>query len=373
MIRGPFVRGSGAGVQGEVHRRRATTAVAVTVASVLCFVLAACATVVAGTSPVPPPREPDRIEPNTYSQPVSAADKVALELAERLRRLDPCALMPEAVVGKYGELRRFGPEKGFDTCTAVVRRPGDRQRDLSITLDLSAPPRGEEDRAVRFGGAEIERLRVVGDSTAECTRWFALDLPVTAFVDGDPPVRTAAVHVVEHFRPGVVPETGTACEAADETHDVAVDGLRALPARPTRGPGRIRLAAADPCEVVGLFAPENLIQWSVDADPYRCDYSVLLPGGGAQTWSVRFGLEPEGAPVAGPDREGTSVAGRSIVLRRDGDLCTAATPVEDVVDTNRVAARTGGRTVPTVAVSSAGTDCSRLAPLVVELADLALT
>jgi hypothetical protein len=125
--------------------------------------------------------------------------------------------------------------------------------------------------------------------------------------------------VVEHFRSGVVPETDTACEAADDTHDVAVDGLRALPARPTSGPGRIRVAAADPCEVVGLFAPEDLIQWSVDAaDPYRCDYSVLLPGGGAQTWSVRFGLEPEWAP-------------------------------------------------------SAGTDCGRLAPLAAELADLALT
>ncbi|WP_407442334.1 hypothetical protein [Rhodococcus sp. (in: high G+C Gram-positive bacteria)] len=67
------------------------------------------------------------------------------------------------------------------------------------------------------------------------------------------------------------------------------------------------------------------------------------------------------------------MAGRSIVVRRDGDLCTAATAVEDVVDTNRVAARTGGRTVPTVVVSSPATDCGRLAPLVAELADLALT
>ena len=287
------------------------------VVAVLCVVLAACATVVAGTSPVPPPRQPDRIEPNTYSQRVSAADKVALELAERLRRLDPCGLMPEAVVADYGDVRRFGPEEGFDTCTAVLRSPGGDDGDLSVTLDLSAPPRDVADRPLRFGDNKIQRSRIVGESTAECTVRFVLDLPVTAFVDGEPPVRAATVRAVEDFPPGVAPDSQTVCEVAERTHTVAVEALRALPARPVSGPGRIRLAAADPCEIVGWFAPEDLLHWAVDTDPYSCDYSVRLPGGGAQIWTVRFVLEPDAEPVAGPGVERVTAAGRSIVVRSD--------------------------------------------------------
>lgn len=355
------------------------------VVAVSCVVLAACATVVAGTSPVPPPRQPDRIDPNTYSQRVSAADKVVLELAERLRRLDPCGLMPEAVVAHYGDVRRFGPEEGFDSCTAVLRPPGD-DGDMSITLDLSAPARDEVDRPFRFGHKEIQRSRIIGESTAECTVRFVLDLPVTAFVDSEPPAREATVRAVEDFPAGVAPDSQTVCEAAERTHKVAVEGLRALPARPVSGPGRIRLAAADPCEIVGWFAPEDLVNWAVDADPYRCDYSVRIPGGGAQTWTVRFGLEPEAEPEAGPAVDLLTAAGHSIVVRRDGDGCTVATPVEGTVDTNRVAASVdtdrvaasvdepvSGRNVPTVVVSSTDSSCGGLPTLAAELADLALT
>lgn len=347
------------------------------IAGVLLLVLAACATVVARPSPVPPPREPDRIEPNTYSQPVSAADKVVLELAERLRRLDPCGLMPEAVVAEYGDVRRFGPEEGFDTCTAVLGRGDGEDHELSITLDLSAPDPGDDDRPVRFGNNEIQRSRVIGEPTSACTGRFVLDLPVTAFVDGAPSARAATVRAVEHFPDGAVAESQTVCEAVDRIHGVAVGALRALPARPTSGPGRIRLAAADPCEIVAWFAPQDLVHWSVDSDPYRCDYSVLLPGGGAATWNVRFRLEPEHDTVAGPGIEGTAAAGRSIVVRREGEICEAATPVEDVVDTNRDAApsdeRSSGRNVPTVVVSRADGVCEGLPALVAELADLALT
>lgn len=347
------------------------------VAVVLACLVTGCATVVADTAAGPPPREPDRIEPNTYSQRVSAADKVVLEIAERFRRLDPCALLPEQEVAEYGELRGFGPRDALDTCTAVVRRPGEHPTDLVVTVDLSPSSDGEGERITRFGDDRVQRMRITDDTAAECTLWFVVDVPVTVSVDGAAPVRFATVRAREHSPSGPGPDPNTVCEVAEKMLGVALARIPNLTPRPARGPGRIRLAAADPCEIVGLFAPEDLARWTVDADPYRCDYALRLAGGGAKTWSVQFGLEAESSLVGGPDVEEVVLGGRSFFVGRDGDLCRVAAPVENVVDTNRTtvepADRASGRNVPTVVVSSVDTECGRLVRLASDLADLALT
>ena len=387
---GPFrwwVDESGVGVQDDVRPRGASSGrgrregnvVRSVLAGVLvlCCVLAGCATVVADTAAGPPKREPDRIEPNTYSQRVSAADKVVLEVAERFRRLDPCALLPEQMVAEYGNVRAFGPRGAFDRCAAVLRRSGHEPTDLTVTVDLSPYPDGDGEQVTRFGDNRIQRMRSIEDAAAECTLRFVVDVPVTVSVDATPPVRFATVRAHEQSLSGVAPTTNTVCEVAEKALGAALDRIPDLPPRPTSGPGRIRLAAADPCEIVGLFAPEDLARWTVGADPYRCDYSVRLAGGGAKTWIVQFGLEPESALVAGPEIEEVVQGGRSFYVSRAGDLCRVAAPVENVVDTNRVdvepEGRRAGRNVPTVIVSSVDDECARLVPLAANLADLALT
>ncbi|MFD6895004.1 hypothetical protein ACFWB0_10720 [Rhodococcus sp. NPDC060086] len=353
-------------------------AVAVVASVVVPSALTGCATVMAGTPTETPSAPVEYLAPNTHSRSILPADKMLLEVAERLRRLDPCGLLPEKVIAGYGEVRQLGPQVALDTCTAVVHPSGGAKHDeLNVTIDLSPAPTTEGGLDRSFGDTEVYRTTTARDNSAGCTLRFALDIPVTVTADAVPPARFATIEATQYRSDESTGNVVPVCDVAADVLSVTLARVPSLPARPTSGPGRIRLAAADPCEIVGSFAPEDLVGWQIDSDPYRCVLTPQAEGTAPQMWSIHYGLEPEFVPTEGDDTREVMFDGLTLHIRESGDSCRISAPVESVIDTNRPGAErhnwSGGRNVPAVVLTSDTPNCDELVPLTVEIADGALT
>ncbi|MGX6511236.1 hypothetical protein ACSYG9_16550 [Rhodococcus sp. SJ-2] len=355
-----------------------STAAAVLACILVPSVLTGCATVMAGTPVETPPAPVDYLAPNTHSRSIGPSDKMLLEVAERLRRLDPCGLLPEPVVARYGEIRQFGPQRALDTCTAVAHPSGGAKYDeLDVTIDLSPVPSTDGQRDRSFGDTEVYRTTSVHENSLDCTLTFALDIPVTVTADAVPPSRFATIAVTQYRSAESSGESVPVCAVAADVLSETLALVPSLPGRPTSGPGRIRLAAADPCEIVGSFAPEELVGWQIDSDPYRCVLTPHQDGVAPESWSIYYGLEPEFAPPDRDDVREVTFEGLTLQVRETGDSCRISAPIESVIDTNRPGAerynRSRGRNVPAVILMSDTPNCDDLVPLTVDIADGALT
>ncbi len=318
------------------------------------------------------------LAPNTHSRSIAGSDKMLLEVAERLRRLDPCGLLPESVVARYGEVRQFGPQRALDTCTAVAHPSGGAKYDeLDVTIDLSPVPNTDGQRDRSFDDTEVYRTTTTHDNSLGCTLTFALDIPVTVMADAVPPSRFATIEVAQYRSEDSIGESVPVCAVAADVLSETLALVPSLPARPTSGAGRIRLAAADPCEIVGNFVPEELVGWQIDSDPYRCVLTPHQDGAAPATWSIYYGLEPEFPSPQDDDTREVTSDGLTLQVRETGHSCRISTPVESVVDTNRPGAerynRSRGRNVPAVILMSDTLNCDDLVPLAVDIADGALT
>ncbi|MEE2031624.1 hypothetical protein [Rhodococcus chondri] len=337
-----------------------------------------CATVAASIPTTAPAAEPSPVHPHTYGRDIAPPDKMLREIAERVRRIDPCALIPESVVAPYGEVRQFGPQTRLDSCTAVVHPTGGNPLDeLTVAVELSPPSGDEGERVSGFGRNEVYRVHDTHGRTSQCTLRFAFTVPVTVAVDGAPPTRFGTVEAQHRRAEDSAAPGADVCEIAGDTLRVTLARIPSLPARPGTGPGRIRLAAADPCEVIGGLEETELLHWHIDSAPYRCAFRTLTADGGPTTWSVSFGLEPEYMLVDGDHAQEVKFDGRSLFVRGGDGYCRVAAPVAEVVDTNRPGvaehSKPSGRNVPTVVLSSDTAECDRLVPLAADLADLAVT
>lgn len=334
--------------------------------------LVGCAPGAANPLADPPP---GHVEPNTYNRKVDAAGKILLETAERIRRIDPCGLLPEALPAGYGAVRGHGPRSELDVCTATVVSAA---AELEVSLDLSpgtvpAVPSADAGDRPDTGERDGEP-----DGDGSCTRRFPLGLPVTVSADTAPPVPGAAVTV--RSRDGAAAAV-SACALATEVVAVASTRTAALPPRPVSGPGRLRLATADPCEMLGMVGADHHVDWRIDGDPYRCAFTVVPPGEAATAWLVEYTLEP--AHAAGPEVRFVDVDGYTVAVRSAENRCRMSVPVE--------AARTGAGTaaaageVPSVVVTVASVDpvdpadppgsggCDTFVGVVADVADLAVT
>lgn len=362
------------GVRGGTR----STAAAVIACIAVPSALTGCATVLAGTPVGTPAAHVDYLAPNTHSRSIDPSDKMLLEVAERLRRLDPCGLLPESVVAGYGEVRQFGPQEALDTCTTVAHPSGGAKYDeLEVTIDLSPVPDTDGQRDWSFGDTEVYRNTTTHNNSLGCTLTFALDIPVTVTADAVPPTRFATIAVTQYRSEDSSGESVPVCAVAADTLSETLTLVPSLPARPTSGLGRIRLAAADPCEIVASFAPEELVGWQIDSDPYRCVLTQHQEEAAPTTWSIHYGLEPEFAPPEDDDTREVVFDGLTLHVRETGDSCRIAAPVESVIDTNRPGAerynRSSGRNVPAVVLMSDTPNCDDLVPLTVDIADGALT
>lgn len=361
-----------------VRRRGVRHGIRTTLTALVLCVLTGCATVAAGVPTTAPAAEPSPVQPNTYGRQVGASDKMLREIAERVRRVDPCALLSEPVLTDYGAVRQFGPQDRLDSCTAVVLPTGGGHPDeLKVAVELSPPPGDEGERVTGFGQTEVYRVHTTHDRISQCTLRFAFTVPVTVAVDGAPPTRFGTVEA-RHYRAENSPASGAdVCAVAEKVLGVTLARIPALPARQGSGPGRIRLAAADPCEAIGGFEEAELVQWHIDSEPYRCSFRTHSDAGEPATWRVSFELEPEYMLASGEHAREVTFDGRSLFVRRGDGYCRVAAPVGDVVDINRAGGPErglpSGRNVPTVVLSSDTTECDRLVPLAAELADLAVT
>ncbi len=277
----------------------------------------------------------DTPEPITAGLNTMQQNRIALEAY--LRSVDPCGLLDEAEVARYGMVEQYGPLAALSACNAMVLPPGGPQIRVELMLLPTALSETSKSNPGGMDGVEVYGGRGPDIPNGTCEKLFRLSL-------GDLQERVdpqlAAIRVNGN--------RGTdTCQLAESVLAAAVK--RMVAGMPKRGVTQFPLVANEPC---GLWSdprqfPRPRLVVTVDGAPKPFECTAELGDDGPRV-TLAFGIRP------------ASTAGDTETKSADG--CTVTHETTQIVDITRPGARVNdvaralGRNAAIVTVSAP--DCA---------------
>ncbi|QIS21522.1 hypothetical protein [Nocardia terpenica] len=237
----------------------------------------------------------------SYPDLLSVEDQATIARLDTLRPLDPCGYLDDTVVHRIGTPDYIGADDNFE-CSVHYSSAGDQQHIRHIAVFLSS-----------VGYWDNGTPPAVGDLTVG-TRAFAASGTSTGGCEAGVPVGEAGVPVddrlviafavFEEPQPADRPKTDV-CAVASDLATAAVPHRLDRPLR-TNSPYahmNSRLAALDPCAVVGQLAhgPHPRVYPNIHTtDPWACTLEPDTPKVGqfAARVFIRYGFLPDSQYMA---------------------------------------------------------------------------
>lgn len=270
--------------------------------------------------------------PPVHGRPVSSLDRAELEIAAAVRSIDPCVVLNERALGRFGDVIAHGPVGDLSTCHAEIVSPGASPvTPVWVEVSLGVlEPRAEMGAVETVAGTEVRGAAVT--IPGSCALYFPLAPYLSvAHADSDATKRWG---YVSYLGPGpsvcadarVVTESVLAVlESGDAVADEQA-GERAIP-----------LSEQDPCRVVEILETHALT-FGPGARPYECRISA---GNGSEA-SVGFALTPMPAVSPGGLDE-VELGGRRILHFQDAMFCNYYFYPGEVFDNNDPSSPAGER------------------------------
>jgi hypothetical protein len=236
----------------------------------------------AGTTPDPSqttaPENSTSQAITTFARDVPPGDYIKLQVAEKIRSVDPCALIDTSQLAAYGVIGTVGPQHALSECVVELDRPGSRLT-ASVKVELNTNGPTTDDKVIDLAGERVA-LDTVHLSSFGCTYQVPMRL-------GAPPATnqtSAAPDIVE-----LPPETYMSVavsEFADSQEGnctVAREVITTILARfaenrvPQRDQAQIRIPLTDraPCALLEhIPAGVRVERFDASTEPYECKFWV---------------------------------------------------------------------------------------------------
>lgn len=295
--------------------------------------------------------------PPIHGLPVSSLDRAEMEIAAASRAIDPCLVLDERSLARFGDVIAHGPVGDLSTCHAEIVPPGaSPATPVWVELSLGVlEPSSELGGAQTIAGTEVRGAAVT--MPGSCALYFPL-APYLPVAHGDSEA-TERWGYVSYLAGGesvcadarAVTESVLAELAGGET---VVDD-RAIP-----------LAALDPCRVVEELG--RVETFGPGSRPYECRI-----GTSTGKASVGFALTPVPEPSPGGLDE-VELEGRSFLHFQDAMFCNYYFYPGEVFDNNRPSSPAGERVKSgnrlTAAVTASAPSCGDAESLATTAADM---
>lgn len=308
---------------------------------ILALVVSACSQQVAGK----PGAEPADASP-TFGVKVPPGDRQKLDVAERIRSVDPCGFFDqERISAGYGQIITLGPASRISTCEVGLLQFTRKQVPSHVTIDMASYPPRDDEPTKQIAG-ETVTVDGVRNSHGDCAYKVPMRFPVRATGGAAVPdiveVPTLAYATVSSA--GFTPDT-LGCQLVEETVTTLVTAFRdnKLPGRNTSQVG-VPLTRHSPCELM-QHLPAGLTAAGLDAEtePYECRFQLRKPGGSQYNTdlvSVVFQLRSADTAMKPFSKFATTqVTGKPVLIDRDTTIsdphCSVWFPAGPVIDTYR--------------------------------------
>ncbi|MFI7666251.1 hypothetical protein [Nocardia sp. NPDC049526] len=273
---------------------------------------------------------------------MSTDDRQKLEVAQKIRAVDPCAFFNEDTISAHGVIATLGPDSTVGDCEISFWQSEQRLLSSKITVDLDGPglAPSSEDTSKQIAG-ETVAVDTHRDSNGNCAYKVPLRFPAQdSGSSGNPGATGAAPLAYASVSSWSVEPAALGCELVEAAVTNMVTAFRE-----NRIPRRdnalldVPLARRSPCELL-QHLPLGYEFQRIDAktDPYSCTSFLVSPDtkGFSRALSVEFDVaQHDRAMTPNSDWKAAQVNGRAALVSRDSGkepTCTVIFPVGPVVD-----------------------------------------
>lgn len=285
---------------------------------------------------------PTSAAPKTFGVTVSTDDRQKLEVAEKIRAVDPCAFFGEDTVSAHGVIATLGPETSVGDCEISFWQNEQRLLSSKITVDLDGPglAPSAEDTSKQIAG-ETVAVDTRRGSNGDCAYKVPLRFPAQdSGSAGNPGATVAAPLAYASVSSSSVKPAALGCQLVEATVTNIVTAFRdnRIPRR-DNAMVDVPLARRSPCELMQhLPLGYEFERINAETDPYSCTSFLVSPDtkGFSRALSVKFDVAQEDrAMTPNEDWKAAQVNGKAALISRDSGkepTCTVIFPVGPVVD-----------------------------------------